>query len=110
MATSYIFDIDGNIDDQTQRVVLDNKTYEFRFQYNYRDDSWNCFISPVGGEAYCSFKLTSFNEFLAPYKYNENIPQGELHAAPINNPRTRITRYNVGPSKGVELWYNSPDE
>lgn len=108
MITSFVFDVNGDIDDQTQRVILDDKTYEFRFQYNYRDDSWICFIGPVSGEPYCSFKLTSFNEMLAPYRYNENMPQGELFAAPLKDPRTRITRYNLGIGKGVELWYNSP--
>lgn len=110
MATSFVFDIDGYLDDQTQRVVLDDKTYEFRFQYNYRDESWSCFVGPVAGKPACSFKITSFtDDYLKAYHYNESVPQGKLYAAPLNNPRARVGRYNLGKGKEVELWYNSQD-
>lgn len=101
------FDIDGDIDDQTQRVVLDDKTYEIRFQWNYRDESWTVFLGPVAGEPYCSFKLTTYNDLTAAYRYNEDMPQGLFMACGYISTRSRIGRYNVGPGKECFFVYGT---
>jgi hypothetical protein len=45
---------------------------------------------------------------LTPYNYSTNLPSGEIIAAALRDYDARITQYNVGPSKQIELWYNSP--
>lgn len=101
------FEIDGSVDDQTQRVILDDKTYEIRFQYNYRDESWSCFLGPVAGNPYCSFKLTTYNDLTQAYKYIEDMPQGTFNAGGYISQRSRIGRYNVGPGRECYFMYIS---
>lgn len=109
MATSQVFDIEDGYPDQTQRIVIDNKTYEVRFVYNSRGESWTMYVGDVGSDPTVSFKLSSFTKHLEPYNYSPNLPSGEIIAASLRDFDARITQYNVGPSKQIELWYNSPD-
>lgn len=70
---TFTWDIDGYAD-QTMRVVLDSQTYEMRFQWNERDESWLVYFGDVGSDPTISFKLTAFVDFFASYQYLENIP------------------------------------
>lgn len=106
MAVNFIFDLDG-YPNQTQRVVLDNKTYDFTFVYNSYGESWKLFIAEPGAEPMCSFKLTTMTEPLTAYQYNLNIPQGILLAGGVVNISARISKDNCGVGKEVFLWYLS---
>ena len=109
MSTSQVFNIEDGDPDQTQRIIIDDKTYEVRFIYNERGESWTMYIGNVGADPTVSFKLSSFTEHLTPYNYSTHLPSGEIIAAALRDYDARITQYNVGPSKQIELWYNSPD-
>ncbi len=74
---TFSWDIDG-FADQTMRVVLDSQTYEMRFQWNERDESWLVSFGDVGSTPTISFKLTTIFDIFAPFKYLENIPSGQL--------------------------------
>ncbi|HAZ57419.1 MAG TPA: hypothetical protein DCY22_02320 [Bacteroides graminisolvens] len=108
MITTQFFNIVDGYPDQIQRVVIDDKTYEVRFIYNERGESWTMYIGDVGADPTVSFKLSSFTLHLTPYNYSTNLPAGEIVAAALQEDSARITQYNVGPSKQIELWYNSP--
>lgn len=104
MAVSFIFDLDG-YPNQTQRVIIDNKTYDFTFVYNTYGESWKVFISPPGAEPICSFKLTSLTEPLTAYQYNLSIPQGIIFSGGVVNASARIGQNNCGVGKECFLWY-----
>jgi hypothetical protein len=106
MEVTFVFDIDG-YPDQTQRVVLDNKTYDFRFVYNSYGESWKLFISLPGADPICSFKLTSNTQHLKSYQYNLEIPQGDLIAGGVVDFSARLTQNNIGVGKGAYMWYIS---
>lgn len=108
METSQVFDIEDGYPDQTQRIVIDNKTYEVSFKYNERGESWTMYIGDVGADPTVGFKLTSFTKHLEAYNYSTALPSGEILAAALVDFAARITQNNVGPSKQIELWYNSP--
>lgn len=108
MATSQVFNIEEGYPDQTQRIIIDDKTYEVRFIFNERGESWTMYIGDVGADPTVSFKLASYTKHLTPYNYSLNLPSGDIIAAALADFSARITQYNVGPSKQVELWYNSP--
>ena len=104
MAVDFVFDLDG-YPDQTQRVVIDNKTYDFRFVYNNYGESWKLFISPPGADPICSFKLTAMTEPLNSYQYDETIPQGIILAGGVINMSARLSQNNCGVGKECFLWY-----
>jgi len=102
------FELDGT-DDQTQRVILDNQSYELRFQWNYFMETWGVSIGEIGGEPFCYFTLTTYNDLTAAFRYDERVPQGTFFAGGYINSSTRIGRYNVGPSRECFLIYLSND-
>lgn len=106
MAASFIFDLDG-YPDQTQRVIVDNKTYDFRFVYNSYGESWKLFISPPGADPICSFKLTAMTEPLSAYQYNLDIPQGSLLSGGVVSIAARLNQNNIGVEKECFMWYLS---
>ena len=107
MAVSFVFDLGDGYPDQTQRVVIDNKTYDFRFVYNSYGESWKLFISPPGADPICSFKLTAYSDPLDAYKYNLDIPQGSLFLGGVVSENVRIGQYNTGIGKECFMWYFS---
>ena len=83
MATSQVFDIEDGYPDQTQRIIIDDKTYEVRFLYNGRGESWTMYIGDVGADPTVSFKLSSYTKHLTPYNYSLNLPSGDIIAAAL---------------------------
>lgn len=106
---TYTWDIDGYAD-QTLRVVLDSQTYEMRFQWNERDESWLVYFGDVGQDPTISFKMTAFVDFLEPYQYLDNIPGGKLMVVSYTYVKQRVARYNIGFLSSLQLVYVSPDE
>jgi|SRR5699024_167593 len=109
MKVTFSWDIDG-FADQTMRVVLDSRTYEMRFQWNERDESWLVYFGDVGSEPTVSFKLTTIFDILGPFKYMENIPNGVLSVWSFSSSTKRVGRYNIGFLADLQLLYSSPDE
>ena len=106
---TFTWDIDG-FSDQTMRVVLDSETYEMRFQWNERDESWLVSFGDVGEKPTISFKLTPIIDILAPFRYMENLPDGELVVFSFTQSTKRVGRYNIGFLSDLQLLYSSPDE
>lgn len=106
MSIKFVFDIDG-YPNQTQRVVIDNKTYDFTFVYNEYGDSWRLFIAEPGAEPLCSFKMTSMNLPLLPYQYNLTIPQGNLLCGGVIDITVRLEKDNIGIGKSAYMFYLS---
>lgn len=106
---TFSWDIDGYAD-ETVRVVLDSQTYEMRFQWNERDESWLVSFGDVGSRPTISFKLTSIFDIFAPFKYMENIPSGQLRIFSFQQSTKRVGRYNIGFISELQLLYSSPDE
>lgn len=108
-AITFSWDIDG-FADQTMRVVLDSQTYEMRFQWNERDESWLVYFGDVGSEPTISFKLTTIFDIFAPFKYLDNIPDGQLRVFSFTQSTKRVGRYNIGFLSDLQLLYSSPDD
>lgn len=106
---TYTWDIDGYAD-QTMRVVLDSQTYEMRFQWNERDESWLVYFGGVGEDPTISFKLSAWVDCFAPYQYLDNIPAGKLMVISFNNYKKRVGRYNIGFLSELQLVYISPED
>jgi hypothetical protein len=106
---TFTWDIDGYAD-QVMRVVLDSQTYEMRFQWNERDESWLVYFGDVGSDPTISFKLTTFVYFFAPYQYLENIPAGKLMIISFIDGSKRVGRYNIGLLSDLQMVYVTPDD
>lgn len=96
--------------DESFRVVLDSVTYELRFMWNERDESWFFSLGDVGADPTITTKLTCYSDILAPYRYMENVPQGNIYLFPLRDVRHRAGRYNIGPFAGVQMAYASREE
>ncbi len=108
-AITFSWDIDG-FADQTMRVVLDSQTYEMRFQWNERDESWLVYFGDIGSDPTISFKLTTIFDIFAPFKYLDNIPDGQLRVFSFTQSTKRVGRYNIGFLSDLQLLYSSPDD
>lgn len=98
----------GGYPDETFRVVLDSVTYELRFMWNERDESWFMSFGDVGAQRpTITSKLTCYSDILAAYRHLDNIPNGNLYLWPLADIRTRAGRFNIGPLKGVQMTYSS---
>lgn len=106
---TFTWDIDG-FADQTMRVVLDSVTYDMRFQWNERDESWLVSLGDVGSDPTITFKMTAFVDLLAPFNYLDELPNGQLIVYSFKESTKRVGRYNVGFLSDLQLLYSSPDE
>jgi hypothetical protein len=92
-----------------QRLTLDNEAYEFKFEWNIRDESWTMSIfTDDGTQLAAGIKLTVNFALSNRYKYIENFLQGEIIAVDMSNTGTRIGRDDLG--SRVLLMYFTPDE
>lgn len=107
---TFDFSIDG-YPDQSFRIVLDSVTYEVRFQWNDRDESWVFHIGDVGTDPTVTMKLMPYVDLLAPFRYMENIPKGNLFMfTGPQNWDARPSRYNIGILSEIQLTYASNTE
>ena len=106
---TFDFEISG-YPDESFRVVLDSVTYELRFVWNERDESWFFSLGDVGTEPTITTKLTCYTDILAPYRYRDNVPDGNILLFPLRNITDRAGRYNIGPLSGVQMVYASRAE
>lgn len=105
---TFTWDIDG-FADQTMRVVLDSVTYEMRFQWNERDESWFVSFGDVGSDPTITFKLVTVFDIFKPFRYMDNIPDGQLRVFSFTQSTKRVGRYNIGFLSDLQLVYSSPD-
>lgn len=104
---TFDFELSG-YPDETFRVVLDSVTYELRFMWNERDKSWFFSLGDVGAQLpTITCKLTCYSDILAPYRYLDNVPDGNLYLWPLGDVRHRAGRFNIGPLSGINMTYSS---
>lgn len=103
---TFDFELSG-YPDETFRVVLDSITYELRFMWNERDESWFFSLGDVGAEPTITTKLTCYSDLLAPYRYMDNVPAGNLVLFPLRDVRHRVGRFDIGPLTGIQMAYAS---
>lgn len=65
--------------DQIYTVTLDSVDYDIRLRWNTRDESWQVFFGLSGEDAVVTFKATNGLDLLAPYRYLEAVPDGQLY-------------------------------
>lgn len=108
--TTYVRTFDFELSgypDETFRVVLDSVTYELRFMWNERDESWFMSLGDVGAAPTITTKLTCYTDILAAYRYLDNVPDGNIVLFPLRDVRHRVNRYDIGPLKGIQMVYAS---
>lgn len=111
--TTYVRTFDFELSgypDESFRVVLDSATYELRFMWNERDESWFFSLGDVGADPTITTKLTCYTDLLAPYRYKDNVPQGNIYLFPLRDVRHRVGRFNIGPLSGIQMAYASREE
>jgi len=106
---TFDFELSG-YPDEVFRVVLDSVTYELRFVWNERDESWQFSLGDVGADPTIITKLCCYVDLLAPYRYMDGVPKGNIYLFPLRNVRTRAGRFNIGPLSGVQMAYASRAE
>lgn len=103
---TFDFELDG-YPWQTFRIVLDSVTYEVTFQWNERGEYWQFSIGDVGTDPTVTFKLTAMVDLLAPYRYMDNLPAGNLILLPLRDVGQRVGRYNIGVQTAMQMVYAS---
>jgi len=91
--------------DHTYTVTLDGVDYDIRIRWNTRDESWQLFFGPSGDEAVITFKATNGLDLLAPYKYLEGVPDGQLYIVDTVKINGRPDFYSTGIDKRYCLMY-----
>lgn len=69
----------GTYTDQTFVVTLDGVDYSIRLRWNTRDESWQIIWALSGSDPVVTFKAVNGIDLLLPYKYMDDVPNGELY-------------------------------
>lgn len=64
--------------DIIRTVVLDEISYDLRFRWNTRDESWTMYCSKSGGDNIFTTKVTCQRVLNELYKYKQDCPQGNF--------------------------------
>ncbi len=69
----------GSLDtDIVRRIELDGTSYDLRFRWNTRDESWTLILSVSGSTPVFNTKTTVGRVLNTAYKYRDNAPQGDM--------------------------------
>lgn len=82
--------------DQVYTVTLDSVDYDIRLRWNTRDEAWQVFFGLSGEDPVVTFKATNGLDLLAPYKYLENVPDGNLYMVDVVKINGRPTYSDSG--------------
>lgn len=91
--------------DQTYTVTLDGVDYDIRLRWNTRDEAWQVFFGLSGEDPVATFKATNGLDLLAPYKYLEAVPDGQLYMIDTVKINGRPGYYDTGLDKRYCLVY-----
>lgn len=64
--------------DYTISVVLEGESYDFRFQWNTREEAWYAYLGLSGVEYTAKVKLTNGHDLINHLHHMEGIPPGQL--------------------------------
>ena len=93
--------------DIIRTVELDNITYDMRFRWNTRDESWTIICSKAGGNPIFSTKAKTNSIINDIYKHREDCPQGELVIIDLAESGGRVDFDNFNITGRFKLFYNS---
>ncbi len=89
-------------------VVLDNRAYDIRLQWNGRDQAWYMYLAITNNTPFMKVKVKTNTDLLRPYLYNSLCPKGVLTVLDSEKVHGRIDR---DAWKGrFKLHYLTPDE
>ena len=101
---NFFLPIDDN-PDNTQRIQLEDDTYDFRFRWNSREEAWYCYLGLTGGTPRVKFKMVVGMDLLNAYRAYEDIPSGALYMIDLDQIYGRPGRNNVGQASRFRILY-----
>ena len=96
--------VDSLSTDISRLIELDGTTYNFRFRWNTRDESWTAICS-VGDSVIFSTKVKTNVIFNSIYKHRENAPQGDLVIIDMSGKGGRVDFGNFTLTGRYRLFY-----
>lgn len=94
--------------DNSFTTVLDDIAYDFRLQWNGRDQSWYLYCGLPNQPFLFKTKVTSGNDFLKVYRSYEACPKGIMLAIDVNKQVGRLERDSFSTGR-FELLYITAD-
>lgn len=98
----------GSLDTDVIRTIeLEGISYDFRFRWNTRDESWTIICSKSGGNVIFSTKSTTSRVINSIYKHRTDAPQGDLIIGDITTENGRVDFDNFTIAGRYRLFYNT---
>lgn len=94
--------------DSSFTTILDGIAYDFRLQWNGRDESWYLYCGPPNQPFLFKTKVTSGADFLKSYRAYEDCPKGIMLAVDLNKKYGRLQRDSFSTGR-FELLYITAD-
>jgi hypothetical protein len=73
--SEYIIPVPSEDPDTKFSVVLDNRAYDIRMQWNGRDQAWYMYLAITNNTPFMKVKLKTNTDLLRPYLYNSLCPK-----------------------------------
>jgi len=93
--------------DIVQTIELDGITYDIRFRWNTRDESWTVICSKSGSSPIFSTKVKTNVIFNSIYKHREDAPQGDMIILDMSETNGRVDFDNFTIEGRYRLFYNA---
>ena len=98
----------GSLETDISRTIeLDNASYDMRYRWNTRDESWTVICSKSGGGVIFSTKAAAGRVLNYGYKHREGCPQGDLMIVDISPDFGRVDFDNFTLEGRFRLYYDS---
>jgi hypothetical protein len=98
---------DSLVTDVTHILELDGITYDLRFRWNTRDESWTVICSKSGSTPIFSTKVKTNVIFNSIYKHRTDAPQGDMIIIDMSETNGRVDFDNFTIEGRYRLLYNS---
>lgn len=100
------YGVDSLDTDIVRTLTLDGVTYDFRFRWNTREESWTLICSTSGGSVIFSTQARTGRLLNSLYKHREDCPQGDLMIIDIGDEFERVDFDNFTINGRYRLYYN----
>lgn len=101
---------DGSLATDITRVVeLEDITYDLRFRWNTRDESWTVSCAKSGGDMIFRTKVRTNIIFNAMYKHRTDAPQGDFVIVDMSEADGRVGFESFNISGRFRLFYNTSE-
>lgn len=85
--------------DQEKSIVIKDKSYNFRFRWNTKEQAWYVQIGRTGANYLCKTKLLPNRNLLQPFLHIPDMPDCYLLVVDQEQQYGRIGRDNLGYGK-----------